>query len=94
MDNRLADGGEAATVESLAVLFSEAAPDSVGLANGYGMTRTLGHHGASATNGLGGLFALNTEGSTLALGVEEQRRVFTAAGALELPIPNVGVRSG
>jgi hypothetical protein len=58
------------------------------------MCGALGDHGATSADRLGGDFATHAGGPTLTFGVEEHIGVLVAAGAVELPVPEVGVRAG
>jgi hypothetical protein len=87
--------GETTTagVDGVAVVFGEAAPDAVWLADGEGVGGALHHDRAGRADRLGGRLARRAGGATLTFRVEEDAGIFSAAGAFELPIPNVSVGS-
>ena len=96
MNRRVSDSlGETTTagVDGVAVVFGEAAPDAVWLADGEGVGGALHHDRAGRADRFGGRLARRAGGATLTFGVEEDAGIFSAAGAFELPIPNVSVGS-
>ena len=96
MKRRVSDSlGETTTtgINGVAVIFGETAPDAVWLANGEGVGGALHHDRAGRADRFGGRLARRAGGATLTFGVEEDAGIFSAAGAFELPIPNVSVGS-
>ena len=96
MKSRVSDSlGEttAAGVDRVAVVFGEAAPDAVWLSDGEGVGGALHHDRAGRADRFGGRLARRAGGATLTFRVEEDAGIFSAAGAFELPIPNVSVGS-
>jgi len=93
---RVSDGlGETTTagVDGVAVVFGEAAPDAVWLANGEGVGGALHHDGAGSADCLGGGLARRAGGTALAFRMEEDAGILSSAGTFELPVPNVSVGS-
>src|SRR6478752_626996 len=83
----------ASLVDGLALVLGHAAPDAVRLADGEGVASALGEHGTDGAHGLRRLVPVGPRGAALALGVEEGLGRPGAARALELPVPQVGVRT-
>lgn len=87
--------GAAVLREELSALrLGQATPDTVGLANLQGVVEALALDGAGGAEGLGGRLALFPRLATFPVGMEEDLRAHPAAGRFELPIPQIGVRSG
>lgn len=76
------------------MVFSEVAPDAVGLADGESVVGTLAYYWAACADGSGRSFARRTRGTALAFGVKEEVRILAAARSFELPIPSVCIRPG
>ncbi len=81
-------------VEGLALGLGQAAPDAVGLAHLERVRAALEHDGAGGADGLGLGVAVAAARAALALGVEEDLGADATAGAVELPVPQVGYGSG
>lgn len=91
----LRDRGEStAREDGGAVVFGQATPDAVRLADAQGVLGAHAHDGAAGADGLRGGFARLADGAALAFRMEEQAGILPAAGSLELPVPKVGIRSG
>lgn len=77
-----------------AFTFGEPAPDSVRLVNLQGMVTARGKRRAVQAHGLRSRFPTRTRWSAFALGMEERGTGHAATGSMQLPVPDVGVRSG
>ena len=94
MSGRMSDSvGETTTtgVDGVTIIFGEAAPNAVWLADGESVGGALHHDGAGCADRFGGGLARRAGGATLTFRVEEDAGILSPAGAFELPIPNVGV---
>jgi hypothetical protein len=78
-------------VDGISVVFGEAAPDAVRLADSESVGCALHHDGAGSADGLGSGFARRAGGAALTFRVEKNSGILSSAGAFELPIPNVGI---
>ena len=94
MSGRMSDSlGETTTtgVDGVTIIFGEAAPNAVWLADGESVGGALHHDGAGRADRLGGGLARRAGGAALTFRVEEDAGILSPAGAFELPIPDVGV---
>jgi hypothetical protein len=87
--------GETTTtgVDGVTIIFGEAAPNAIWLADGESVGGALHHDGAGCADRFGGRLARRAGGASLTFRVEENAGILSPAGAFELPIPNVGVGS-
>jgi len=80
-----------AGVDGIAVVFGEAAPDAIRLADSQSVGCALHHDGAGSADCLGSGFARRAGRAALTFRMEEDPGILSAAGSFELPIPNVRV---
>lgn len=71
----------------VALFFTHAAPDAIGLANPEGVITALSEDGAAQADLLGGLDSAFSRSSSLPLGVKKEVGVFGAATSVVLPFP-------
>jgi hypothetical protein len=81
-------------VDGLAFVLAHPAPDPVRLADGESVFAAFADHRALRTDGAGGGITVASGGAALALGVEEERGIGVTTGTLQLPLPQIGNRSG
>lgn len=70
------------------------APDSIRLVHLKGVSSTRRHGRTFETDGLGLRLTPGPRRTAFALGVEEERARHPAAGCVQLPVPEVGIRAG
>lgn len=74
--------------------FGQATPDAIGLVHPQRVV-AAGRHGRTLeTDGLGLCLAAGPGGPSFALGMKEERTGHTATGRVQLPVPEIRVRSG
>lgn len=93
---RIPDGkgsGASACNQLLPLVLGKPAPDAVGLVDLQSVAPALQKRGAPRANRLGFRFPSCSGRSAFAFGVEEIRAGHASACGMELPIPQVGIRS-
>jgi hypothetical protein len=87
-------GLKATRIDLFSLVFGEATPHAVRLADRESMLGALNLHGTCPTHGLGGFIPVDSGWSALAFGVEEHIGVFATAEAKKLPVPSIGIGAG
>ena len=74
--------------DCVALRFTEATPNAIGLAHAEGVVTALLNDRALAADGLGTVFTHGSSTATLAVRVEEDGRIGSTACAVKLPFPS------
>ena len=84
----------AAAQDGLALGLAHAAPNAVGLRNAQGVLAALFEHGAGVADSLCAVLTLGACAAAFPVWVVEDLRCFATARAMQLPVPEIRVRTG